>query len=362
MGAGSPGHFDPTPSPHLATATRVSSRLTQRASAPTAGRSAARKGMGGDCRLGRVTGRRLSGSPPRLPTPFSADSTRAVMREACDAAGLDPDGALLMRLGENALYRLHGKPIVVRIARTMDYWDDACKEVAVANWLLSHRFPAVSLAGPVSQPIEIAGHPVTFWRYIDGRVAARHEINVLGELLRRLHALPPPASFRLPALDILDRVEARVEIASVPTSDQNFLLDRLNDLRVRVAALSWQLKPTAIHGDAHDHNVMFENGQPLLIDFERFAWGQPEWDLAVTATEYLTGGWWTRDEYAAFATAYGFDVTEWDGFDVLLATNELKMTTWIMQNINESPEIADEYANRMQTLRTGKPLRPWRAF
>jgi hypothetical protein len=101
----------------------------------------------------------------------------------------------------------------------------------------------------------------------------------------------------------------------------------------------------------------------LLIDFERFSWGQPEWDLSLTAAEYVTGGWLTRPEYQDFVHGYGgFDVMEWEGFAILRAVQELKMTTWIMQNINESQEIADEYAMRLRALKTGRAERPWRPF
>jgi thiamine kinase-like enzyme len=91
---------------------------------------------------------------------------------------------------------------------------------------------------------------------------------------------------------------------------------------------------------------MMSEGRPVLIDFERFAWGQPEWDLAMTATEYLTAKWWTEREYSEFVEAYGYNVTSWEGFDVLRAVHELKMTTWLMQNVAESPEIAEEYRGR----------------
>jgi thiamine kinase-like enzyme len=106
---------------------------------------------------------------------------------------------------------------------------------------------------------------------------------------------------------------------------------------------------------------MICDDRPVLIDFERFAWGQPEWDLALTATEYLTAKWWTDNEYSQFVDAYGYDVTCWTGFDVLRAVHELKMTTWLMQNIAESPEIAEEYQVRMRTLR-GEPSPGWRPF
>jgi Ser/Thr protein kinase RdoA (MazF antagonist) len=112
--------------------------------------------------------------------------------------------------------------------------------------------------------------------------------------------MPRPTTFKLPALDILGPIEERVDAAPVPTADKALLLGRLVELREQVSTLRWPLAEAVVHGDAHDHNVMIEDGQALLIDFARFAWGQPEWDLAVTATEYVTGGWWSADEYATF--------------------------------------------------------------
>jgi aminoglycoside phosphotransferase (APT) family kinase protein len=133
-------------------------------------------------------------------------------------------------------------------------------------------------------------------------------------------------------------------------------------LATRVADLRYRLTPGPIHGDAHNENLMFRGGQAILIDFERFAWGQPEWDLSVTATEYLTAGWWSADEYQEFVDSYGYDVTSWrDGFDTLRAVNELAMTTWLMQNVDESAEIAAEYQVRMRTLR-GESSPDWRPF
>jgi hypothetical protein len=39
------------------------------------------------------------------------------MSAACRAAGLDDRGAKLIRLGENALFRLASAPVIVRVAR-----------------------------------------------------------------------------------------------------------------------------------------------------------------------------------------------------------------------------------------------------
>lgn len=45
--------------------------------------------------------------------------------------GLAPDGARLIRLGENALFRLEQPPVIVRIARSSEYLDDVRREVLV---------------------------------------------------------------------------------------------------------------------------------------------------------------------------------------------------------------------------------------
>lgn len=283
------------------------------------------------------------------------------MRAACASAGLDSADARLMRLGENALFHLPAAGVVVRIARTMDYWDDAVKEVNVAHWLADNRFPAAETYD-VAQPVEAAGQPVTFWRFIDGRPGDERDIGTLGTVLRRLHATQPPTTFILPPEDILERVEPRILSAPIPRDDKDFLSQRLRDLGHKVSTLDYPLSPAPTHGDAHSENLMIRDGEPIFIDFERFAWGQPEWDLAMTATEYLTAKWWTDEQYAQFCDAYGYDVTTWkDGFPVLQAVHELKMTTWLMQNVAESQEIADEYQVRMRTLR-GEPSPGWRPF
>ncbi|HEX5403979.1 MAG TPA: aminoglycoside phosphotransferase family protein [Pseudonocardiaceae bacterium] len=292
---------------------------------------------------------------------FSIASGWDTMRAACAIAEFDTDQARLIRLGENALFHLPAAGVVVRIARTMSYWADSVKEVNVANWLADNQFPAAQ-AYDVSQPVAVAEHPVTFWRFIAGRAGDQRDIVTLGGVLRRLHQTQPPTTFTLPPEDILGRVKPRIASGQIPDSDKEFLLDLLSDLTAKVSNLEYPLSPAPTHGDAHTENLMIHDDQPVLIDFERFAWGQPEWDLAMTATEHLTAKWWTDDQYAKFCDAYGYDVTEWTGgFDVLRAVHELKMTTWLMQNVAESQEIADEYQSRMRTLR-GEPSPGWHPF
>jgi aminoglycoside phosphotransferase (APT) family kinase protein len=163
------------------------------------------------------------------------------------------------------------------------------------------------------------------WKFITGRPGDRTDVAALGDTLRGLHHTPPPTRFALPREEILGRILPRVENSPIPADDKRFLLDRLAELKIRLGELHFPLDPAPTHGDAHVKNLMIHEGEPVLIDFERFAWGQPEWDLAMTATEYVTAGWWTDEEYGRFVDAYGYDVTAWtDGFDVLRAVHELE--------------------------------------
>jgi hypothetical protein len=105
----------------------------------------------------------------------------------------------------------------------------------------------------------------------------------------------------------------------------------------------------------------------VLIDLERFAFGHPETDLPVTATEYLIG-WHADEQYANFFDAYGFDVCggydliAWPGFPVVRAINEPKMTTWLMQNIGESDRITAEFRTRLESLRDPDAPCRWKPF
>lgn len=187
---------------------------------------------------------------PAKAAPLSVPSSWETLRTVCSMVGLNGNDARLIRLGENALFHLPEDDIVVRIARTMDYWADATKEVNVARWLTRIRFPAAQVYD-VPQPVSAGGHPVTFWRFIAGRPGDRRDIAMLGTVLRRLHAMPPPTTFMLPHEDILGRVQQRIEAAMVPLTDKSVLLQRLRFLQSELLGLRYRFQPASTHGDAH---------------------------------------------------------------------------------------------------------------
>jgi aminoglycoside phosphotransferase (APT) family kinase protein len=294
------------------------------------------------------------------PDPFTTAEALATLEEACRATGLRPGGAELLRLGENAIFRLAHDRVVVRIARNLDILEDAEKEVAVAHWLRDAQLAVTEPAG-YQQPIVARGRPVTFWKLIDDS-GIKATIADLGSVLRQLHGLPVPDSLNLPRLDMFGRVAERIAAADLADADRSFLAGRLRSLRAQYRDLRFGLPASAVHGDAHQSNLIKRpDGKVVLIDLERFAFGQPESDLSVTATEYLIG-WHTDEQYAGFVHAYGRDVMDWEGFPVVRAVNELKMTTWLMQNVGESDRIAEEFRTRLASLHDSDAPRAWQPF
>src|SRR6266571_3871892 len=116
-----------------------------------------------------------------------------------------------------------------------------------------------------------------------------------------------------------------------------------------------------IHGDAHTRNLLTDHGQVVLLDFESAAIGPREWDLLPTAIARERYGL-AEKQYQEFATAYGFDVRSWPGYPVLREIRQLTMTTWIMQNIGESPAAAAEFALRVASLKERDFERAWNFF
>ncbi|MFJ2568291.1 aminoglycoside phosphotransferase family protein [Streptomyces sp. NPDC087568] len=291
----------------------------------------------------------------------SAGATR-VMVAACRAAGLDARGAELIRLGENALFRLASVPVVVRVARGREWLTTARKEVAVSRWLAEEGFPAARVVEDLEQPFVVDGHPVTFWHLVaeGGRKATYGE---LGAILRDLHALEVPEGLELPSFDPFDKQQRRLDRAVIPEDDKVFLRKRWRELRDKYAELRFETPRGPVHGDAHVQNLMVDDqGQVILIDFEAFCFDHPEWDLMVTAVEHHSLGWQTDEQYADFVAAYGRDLYDWPGYETLRGLQEFGMTTWLMQNVQEDERTAAEYRRRIAGLRDDDAPRDWRPW
>ncbi|MFG2614045.1 phosphotransferase enzyme family protein [Streptomyces anulatus] len=284
-------------------------------------------------------------------------SASSVIEEVCTAAGLDGRGAEPIRLAENQIWRLPATGSVVRLSPP-DRQEAAAREVHVAQWLAENGVRAV-IPLDIDQPVERAGRVATFWAEVPP-----HEHGTITDIalaLRELHALTPP-TFDIKALDPFVRVPERLAVAALSDEDRRWLLDLHADLAARWATEMPQgLSHRAIHGDAWPGNIVRVIGEGrLLMDFERFSFGPPEWDLASTAVRTRTTGAVNEAQYAKFCNQYGHDVTDWAGYDLLARARELRMATYAAQHAASDPRWKDQAQHRVNCLRGRCGSRPWK--
>ena len=291
---------------------------------------------------------------------FSSSAAQPVLRKACERAGLNSDGAELLRIGENAIFGLASAPIVVRIGRSADRLPRVEGEVCVARWLAAANVPAVRVHDEIDQPIMVDGHPVSFWHAVTGGEPTPTDVD-LARLLAAYHATTD-CPCDLATFEPLRISESRLAKAEgVDAKDLDFLHHRIADLTKRFAHLDFALPIGPIHGDAHTKNLLTDCGRVVLIDFEAAAIGPREWDLLPTSIAVQRYGL-PEERYQEFAATYGFDVRSWHGYPVLREIREVTMTTWIMQNVLESKAISDEFALRVACLREKDSERAWHFF
>ncbi|MEU0113436.1 aminoglycoside phosphotransferase family protein [Streptomyces bobili] len=304
-----------------------------------------------------------SGGPNDGGTEFTAEGVAVVLREACEAAGLDATGAELLRLGSNAVYRLASLPIIVRIARDTAVLAEMERVVGVAQWLETVDFPATRVLAGVAQPVVVRGMVVTFWESVQ-ETEEYATVGELADLLRRFHWLEEPETLRLPYFDPLAKLSASLDgLDAISDEDRAFLEERAAKLAKDYDRLDFVLPFGMIHGDANIGNVLrHRDGHAVFIDLDGLALAPREWDLILTAIYYDRYGWHTKAQYAEFVHRYGFDLMNWPGYETLADLRELMMVAWIGHQVGTSERFAAEFALRMRSLRTGEGRDSWGAF
>lgn len=293
--------------------------------------------------------------------PADLSSLRAVLVAACRQVGLDPAGAEPIRFGENALYRLPGQGIVVRITRHgPEAAATAAKEVLAATWLAEHGISTIRPIAGIAQPVEASGRVMTFWEELPPHRYGTYP--QIAAALQRLHALPLPTAPPLEPLAPHLRLAERIEGARTLTADDRaWLHGRLDELENTYdAGLPPGLGDRVVHGDASAGNIVAtDDGQVVVLDLERLSVGPPEWDLTNTAIDYTTFGDLGEAGYHDFCDLYGVDVMTWPGFTLLRDMAEFRITCWMAQRATEHPDAQGEAELRVACLRGKHGPRPW---
>lgn len=276
----------------------------------------------------------------------------------CAELGLDPTGARLLRNVNNAVFRLSRDPVVVRLVTLPSYIPRAKLAVAAAMVFAEHNVPAIRLLPGIPQPVSTGGYVATVWQAVSPTGPVPGGAN-LASLLRAVHAVSAPCR-ALPNWDPLTDFDNRIRhTTTMAGTDRDFLLRRSADLAAAVAELNFALPRAVLHGDAHLGNVIPGPDGPVLCDFDSCSIGPPEWDLtpvSVADVRFSRPAAHQRD----FIETYGFDVRDWEGFEVLHGIRDLKLIAGVFPRAGSPPAVLAEFDRRMASLRAGRLSERWR--
>jgi Ser/Thr protein kinase RdoA (MazF antagonist) len=286
------------------------------------------------------------------------DLARDIARTAAREADVPTADLQLVHAGENVLFHA-ADDVIIRVSRP-GQTHTARKELAVAAWLASSGIPVVEPTSGISQPLEVDGHAVTFWKALPHhREGSGRDI---ASVLRAIHSLPRPPGL-LPCLEPFARLSERIVAAGkfLDDSEIGWLLEHLARLQQAFESLPDGEK-VPLHGDAWGANIVSTKAGPVVLDLERFSLGPAQWDLTVSAVDYGTFGTLPHAEWQAFCDTYEYDVTQWDLFPLFRDIRELRKTTFavqVAQDFASRSDLQQQARYRIQCIQGAHGPRPW---
>lgn len=294
----------------------------------------------------------------REPSDLAASAQR-LLDVVCRQVGVDSDGAVLLRLRSNAVFKLR-TPLIVRIATAPAAAERMPMVLSVTRWLARRGFPTVRPADHITeQPLLVEGTTITFWEYVPTAHVGVTTAD-LGQLLHRLHRLAVP-DFPLRTLsDPLAsvRTNLRQHPDALSLYERTWLAARIDDLTAQWETLPFAEPPVIVHGDAWIDNLLrHRDGHPVLCDWDSVAIGPREWDLVHSHHGEKRFGLRSSD-IDGFTNAYGYDLREWAGYETLMAIRDLYAIGIHIRNAHGDPFSHRELRRRINSL-TAQTAERW---
>ncbi|WP_067468726.1 aminoglycoside phosphotransferase family protein [Nocardia amamiensis] len=294
----------------------------------------------------------------------------AALRSACEAYGFDPTGAELIHHSSNAVYVLPQHRVVGRVSTIETDADRPRRTYEVTQWLIERHDFAATAPLPGAQPDQFNGYTVGFWHYYPQTSSTPGPTSKeLGRLLRSLHAVPTP-QIELQQWTALESLhgallEDDTTESAISAEERAWLLRRVDEIRKELSELDWPLGIGLIHGDAWAGNLLWDNTtnppRAILGDWDWVSVGPREVDLIPTwhaAVRYGRDTVWVRN----FIEEYGYDLSDWSGYHVLLDMRDLVQVTGPLRRAEASPEHAARLRQRINDIRAGSRTTSWSQY
>ncbi len=297
--------------------------------------------------------------------PWTEDIARAVCDAFLARYGMSGAHPKPISFRQNAIYRVPGPDISVRIYGPGEDQSRAALMVRCARWLERRGFPAVRLS-PIEadQPFDLLGYKISVWRWIEQERPNADPAFTFGRLLRSLHDLPMDDAPAVPRFDQFSRIRQRllrIRAAGIVPPDVQALLAEMFD---RAAAMDISSRDTRLgnrilHGDAMPGNAIQTADEMMMIDLDSVCSGPCEWDLVPM---YVIAKRFARDgprRWHSFLAGYGITGQELPDLQAASLIKQLSMTVYLCLSAGQSPDIDAEIVRRMKMWEDGDEDGRW---
>lgn len=286
----------------------------------------------------------------------------AALAQVSRVFGVDDQDAVLLHHRSNTVYLLPREQVIARLAPATPLRRERAESaVAVTRWLAGEPNPIALAPLPGDQPVITNEAIATFWPCQP--TTPPPSLGDLGELLRRLHASPPPP-FPLPPYRPLHRLREALDIDEarqdpiLPAGDRGWLRARATVVVEEFSATDFPLGVGLVHGDAHSENLVRLDSGWVLIDWDQTCLGPRELDLRTGLPDHFHQ---PETDRSAFFTAYGYDLTQRPEWRPLRDIAELHSLSSYIRLGPTKPAAGAELAKRVSSLRSGDRSVRWQA-
>ena len=247
--------------------------------------------------------------------------------------------------------------------------EQVARSQAITRWLAQeHQFPATEPLTDTS-PVTVDTAVVSFWAYYPQPETAppltSAHLAVLLRLLHQSETPPVPLPAWVPLASLHATVTDPVLSAVLTVDERAWIMDRITEMRDKIAGLEWPLGTGLIHGDAWAGNLLSSPGAApvgaVLGDWDWVSAGPREIDLIPTwhaTARYGKPASWVSD----FASRYGYDLARWEGFPVLMAMRDFVQLTGPIRRARASAPHRQVLRQRLDSLRCGDTTSVWTAL
>jgi Ser/Thr protein kinase RdoA (MazF antagonist) len=282
---------------------------------------------------------------------WTADDAAVTAGQALARLGLGERELQLLRLGENALYRVMDTDLLLRVTRAGTTLKEVARTVAAAATLRAHGVPVCEPVGQY-EPMVLGDGVVSVWRFYTERPDSQSNFADFGRVIRRLHENSHELVPVLPAWNPFDKIYRRLRVAAaagVPSEWVSDLTGRAGDLEKVLADFEPALSEGVIHGDAHAGNLINSMDGPILIDLDDLANGPRDADFVPTLVQLRRFGLAT-ERWLDFTSGYGLADPWILHNSPLVRLRELFMLAWLLQQYGNSAAVDQEIGLRVGSL------------